>query len=229
MKRIAWVGMGLISIGLIVGNITRVIQFDWVEILGFITGMASVWLAVKNSPSNWPVGIVESAAYLIVFFTTKLYANSFLQFLFIVISLWGWYQWLRGGVNATPRPIAHLPKRTALILLIILPISTNMATVVITAVEGSAPFWDTLTTVLSLIATYVMGKRFIENWFIWITADVVYIALFASRALYLTSVLYMLFLLMCLRGHYEWRQTLKKTSTSSALAAKPDHPLLAVP
>jgi nicotinamide mononucleotide transporter len=210
MNRFAWISIVIISIGLVIGNLVGTVQFSWVEVLGFVTGMMTVWLAVRNSPTNWPIGIISCAAYLVVFFIGKLYANSFLQFLFIVISLWGWYQWLRGGENATPRPITHLSLRLGIFLAVITPICTYIATVFLVAVDGAAPFWDTLTTVLSLVATFVMGRRHIECWFVWMGTDAIYIVLFASRGLVLTSVLYTIFLLMCFRGLWEWQRDFKR-------------------
>src|SRR5262249_22138104 len=125
------------------------------------------------------------------------------------IGFWGWYQWLRGGKNATPRPITHISRRLAVILVIITPICTVLATLFVTAVNGSAPFWDTFTTVLSLVATYVMGLRHIEHWFIWISADLIYVALFASQGFYLTSILSVIYLMMSLRGSWEWRNEIR--------------------
>jgi len=217
VDRLAWAGIAIISVTLIGGTALQRFDLQWLEVIGFITGLVSVWLAVKNSPTNWPVGIVECAAYLIVFYEARLFANAFLQFLFIVISLWGWYEWLHGGKNATPRPITPMPIRLALILVVLTAILTYLVTIFVTAIEGSAPFWDTLTTVVSLVATYVMGRRHIENWLIWIGTDVVYILLFFSQQLYLTTILYFIFLVMCLRGYWEWRVEYNKSVGSGGL------------
>jgi nicotinamide mononucleotide transporter len=221
MNRFVWAGIALISAILILGTVHGDFAYSGFEVVGFITGLVSVWLAVKNSPWNWPIGNIECAAYLILFLNVKLYANAFLQAVFIVIGFWGWYQWLRGGKNATPRPLSKLSTSGWVGFVISTIVCTLVVTQFVTAINGAAPFWDTLTTALSLVATYIMGRRHLGNWLVWMGTDVIYIALFYSQGLYLTTFLYFLFLLMCIRGYWEWQREIVKLD--AAHDTGPDH------
>ncbi len=117
-NRLAWIGIALICCILVAGTLTGQLPFGSLEVAGFVFGLISVWLAVKNSPWNWPIGNLQCAAYLVLFFQSQLFANAALQAIFIVIGCWGWYQWLHGSKNATPLPITRMARRTTLLLLI---------------------------------------------------------------------------------------------------------------
>jgi nicotinamide mononucleotide transporter len=174
------------------------------EVFGFLTGALSVWLTVKVNIWNWPVGIANSAFYLIVFFTAALYADAALQVVYIILGFLGWYWWLHGGNNRSQLPITRTRPLHALILLALLAAFTYAETVFLVRINDSAPFWDALTTALSLVAQYMLTRKLLENWFVWITADVIYIALYLYKSLYLTSILYLIFMLMCVAGARQW-------------------------
>ena len=216
VNRAVWIGIAILSAGLVTGEYAGALHFDWLEVIGFITGLVSVWLAVGNSHWNWPIGNINSAAYMVLFLNGRLYANTLLQFLFIVLGFWGWYQWLRGGNRATPRSITPVTRREGLVIAAVTPLSTALAILLVTAINGAAPFWDTFTTVLSLIATAIMARRQVESWLIWISADVIYVVFFAASGLYLTCLLYMIFLAMSARGYWEWRQELNQRGADDA-------------
>jgi nicotinamide mononucleotide transporter len=181
----------------------------WTEILGFVTGAASVLLAVRESAWNWPVGIVNNIFFLILFWKAKLYADAILQIVYIVISVFGWWNWLRGGRDHTQLPIRKTTARTGMLL----ATATAVATVLLAAVlwifsDSAVPFGDGITTAFSLTAQYMLSRKLLENWWVWMTADVIYIALYCYKALYLTGLLYLLFLAMCIAGYVGWRKSL---------------------
>lgn len=182
------------------------------EVFGFLTGALSVWLTVKVSIWNWPVGIANSAFYLIVFFTAALYADASLQVVYIILGFLGWYWWLRGGDKRSHLPITRTRPLHALILLAFLAAFTYAETVFLIRINDAAPFWDALTTALSLVAQYMLTRKLLENWFVWITADVIYIALYLYKNLYLTAILYCIFMLMCMAGIRQWLRTLREQS-----------------
>ena len=191
------------------------------EILGFVTGAASVWLAAKDNVWNWPIGIANSVFFLFLFFTAGLYANSALQIFYILIGFYGWYEWLRGGEAKTRLDIARTPRSALPYLIGAVIAGTIVLIVVLDRLAGStAPIWDGLTTALSLVAQYMLARKWPENWWVWITADVVYIVLYAYTGLYLTSVLYVIFLMMCVLGYRHWARTLQ-TTRQTVLEAGP--------
>lgn len=181
----------------------------WVEVLGFLTGAVSVALAVRESAWNWPVGIANNVFFFILFWKAKLYADALLQVVYVVISVFGWWSWLRGGVGHSKLPITTTPLRTGLLLLLV----TALSTVVMTSVlhrftDSQTPFCDGVTTALSLTAQYMLSRKLLENWWVWMTADVIYIILYCYKALNLTGILYALFFGMCIAGHAAWRGSL---------------------
>src|ERR1051326_7112316 len=141
----------LISLALILASWFNIAPMTEIEVFGFLTGAASVWLTVKVNIWNWPIGIANSAFYFIVFFTSHLYADMVLQLVYIVLGFLGWYWWLHGGNNRTELPIEHITLRLAVPLLVILVAGTLGETVFLQSIQDSAPFWDALTTAMSLI------------------------------------------------------------------------------
>jgi nicotinamide mononucleotide transporter len=176
------------------------IELSGLETVAVVTYAWSVWLLARNNPLGWWIGLVGTALYGFVFYQAKLYAEVGLQAFYLITSLQAIYLWLQGGQNHTEKPVGHISRKW-LILTVVLAIATVFALrSFLIAIRGAAPFWDALTTVMSLVAhLYLMG-RLVESWYLWIIVDVIYVPLYASRHLYLTSILYAIFGLMALSG-----------------------------
>jgi nicotinamide mononucleotide transporter len=174
------------------------------EILGFATGAACVWLTVRNRISNFPVGIANSAFFLVLFVAARLYADAGLQIVYIALGFVGWWQWLYGGAARSARRVERVGRLSVALCVLFVAVGTWGLTELLRAVDDVAPFWDALTTALSLAAQYLLNVKKIETWFFWIAADIVYIPLYATKRLDLTAIVYVLFLMMCLRGVVEW-------------------------
>jgi nicotinamide mononucleotide transporter len=186
----------------------------WTEILGFVTGAASVLLAVRESAWNWPVGIANNIFFLILFWKARLYADATLQIVYIVISIFGWWNWVRGGVGHTELPVSRITTRTAIVLTLLTAAATVLLTIALRRfTDSAAPFGDGVTTALSLTAQYMLSRKLLENWWVWMTADVIYIGLYWYKSLYLTGVLYALFFAMCIAGYVGWRKSLTLRAT----------------
>ena len=210
MRRFELAGWGVgavASAALVWAALTNRSEIDITEVLGFITGAVAVWLTVKENVWNWPVGIANSAFYVVVFFHARLYADSSLNILYVVLGFLGWYWWLKGGEHRSVLHVSRASKTSTGVLAGIGVAATAGMTVFLAGVHDSAPFLDALTTVLSLIAEYMLARKLLENWWVWITADVIYIGLYSYRSLYLTAILYALFLAMCIAGFVRWRRT----------------------
>jgi nicotinamide mononucleotide transporter len=219
MRRFELAGWGVgavASAALVWAALTHRSEMDITEVLGFITGAAAVWLTVKENVWNWPVGIANSAFYVVVFFHARLYADSSLNILYVVLGFLGWYWWLKGGEHRSVLHVSRASKVSAGVLAAIGVVATAGMTVFLAGVHDSAPFLDALTTVLSLIAEYMLARKLLENWWVWITADVIYIGLYSYRSLYLTAILYALFLAMCIAGFVRWRRTWLAAQTQPA-------------
>lgn len=201
----------LLSLVLIAGSLLQRLPLDITEVLGFVSGAWGVWLTVKENVWNWPIGIANSAFFLVLFVQGRLFADSGLQVVYIILGALGWYWWLHGSAHKTALPIARTGPRHAAVLAAIIVAATVALTAGLARVNDAAPFWDALTTALSLGAQYLLTRKLIENWLLWISADVIYVALYAYKGYYLTSILYTIFLAMCVAGLLQWRASLQVT------------------
>ena len=186
------------------------------EIAGFITGAISVWLAVRQDPWNWPMGVANAVCFLVLFWEARLYGDMALQVLFIAICLLGWYRWLFGGPEHSRLRVTHITTREAIVYTFLGISATAVFTPYLRSVGDASPLLDALTTVLSVEAQYLMTRKVIEHWWVWMAADILYIYLYASRHLYLTSVLYVVFFAMCVVGWRDWQRDIAAQEAAAA-------------
>lgn len=175
-----------------------------------------MWLQVKENIWGWPIGIANNLFYIVVFLTAKLYADMGLQVVYIVISLYGWWNWFHrapGGEKAVIRRL-HLVEG-AILTVAILAGAAFLRWLLSRYTDSTVPFWDGTTTAISLAAQYMLGRKHLENWLVWIGVDVVYIGLYVYKHLYLTSFLYFIFLLMCIAGFVQWRKVIGREGQSA--------------
>ena len=202
---------------LVLASYKQVLPISLTEVFGFITGVVCVWLVVKQNIWNWPVGIANELFFIIVFWRARLFADMSLQFLYVILALLGWYRWLYGGQGKTALHVSRITAKAAIVLSAICAASTAGLTVYLRSVHDAAPFWDALTTVLSVIAQYLQTKKVVESWHVWITVDVFYIGLYLYKSLALTALLYLIFLIMCVIGVREWQASLANDARAAAL------------
>jgi len=198
----------ILSAFLLVASFTKWIPSSPTEVFGFVTGAWCVWLTVKEHIWNFPIGNANSAFFLVLFVQARLFADSTLQVIYIVLGFWGWYWWLKGGENQTVLKVMRTPGWEYAMLLVVGIAGTVGMMRVLISVNDSAPLLDALTTVLSLIAQYMLTRKYLENWFVWITADVIYVGLYSYRHLYLTGILYAIFIGLCIAGYIAWSKSL---------------------
>lgn len=190
------------------------------ELLGFVTGAASVWLTVLARISNFGVGIANSALFLVLFVTARLYADSALQVIYIGLGFAGWWQWRRGGQDRSRLVVTRAGRWPLAAGAVFVVVATWGLTVLLRAAHDIAPFWDAVTTALSLAAQFLLNAKKIENWAFWIAADLIYIPLYVVKRLDLTAIVYVLFLGMCVGGVTTWRRALptgRRVGTAAAI------------
>ncbi len=191
----------------------------WLEMSAVVTGAWSVWLLSRNNPLGWWVGLVSVVLFAWVFAGVRLFAEVGIQIFYFVTSLQAIWIWLRGGDRGTERPVTYAPSR-----LMVMTVPIFLAALVglrwlLIEVNGAAPFWDALSTVLSLTAHLYLMWRFVNAWYVWIVVDVIYIPLYASRELYLTAGLYAVFLVMAIFGLIEFRRLASERSAATETTA----------
>lgn len=178
-----------------------------VEFFGAVTGLVCVWLTVEENVWCWPVSIVNALLYMWAFAVAKLYADVGLQAVYFVLSIYGWYLWLHPGNGREELPVTRVEPRAWLLLAAIEVAGVGLMGGFLSHTDAAFPWIDSSTTVASLIAQWLMTKKKLENWLVWIAADVVMIAMYAAKGMTMTSGLYVLYLLLCVRGIMQWRRS----------------------
>jgi nicotinamide mononucleotide transporter len=180
-----------------------------VEIVAAVILLVSVVLSAMENIWSWPTAIVGVALYIVVFYQTKLYADMGLQFIYIAISIYGWYEWLHGGEEKGELHVSKAPMSILMIGTVIAIAATfSIGLFLRRFTDAALPFADAGLTSFSLLAQYLMARKYIENWYIWIAVDVFYIAMFIFKHLYPTAVLYAAFIGACTLGLVQWRRTI---------------------
>ncbi|MEW2138781.1 nicotinamide riboside transporter PnuC [Streptomyces sp. NPDC005409] len=184
---------------------------SWTEVLGFVTGALCVWLVARQHIANWPIGIANNVFFIVLFAQAGLYADAGLQIVFIALAAYGWWSWTHGGGPGTTGalPVRRTTRTEWAALAAAGAVGVLGLTLLLSrATDSTVPFWDALTTGLSLAATYGQCRKLVESWWLWIAADLIYIPLYAYKGLHLTALLYVGFLALCVAGLLGWRRTL---------------------
>ena len=176
------------------------------EIISFLLAIITVALNIRQNHWAWLFSILSSALYGIVFVNSRLYGDAGLQCVFVAVSVWGWYQWLRGGSEHQPLRVSRLDKHgllwSALAWLAgfaVLSVFLHRFT------DTDVPHMDGFLTAGSLVGQFLLSRKKIENWLVWIAVDVLYVGLYLYKHLTLTAVLYGLFVLLAIAGWRAWR------------------------
>jgi nicotinamide mononucleotide transporter len=199
---------------------------DIVEILGFVSGALCVWLVARENVGNWPLGIANNVMFLILFWATGIYAASMLQLIFLALSVYGWWAWLRGGTAHTTLKISRTTRSQWLVLGVLGVLGTAGLTMLLdNATDSTVPAPDAITTVLALLATWGQTRKKLESWWLWLAADLIYVPLYLYKDLWLTAVLYLGFIALCVVGLRNWlvsfRANADYTAAPRAAAGNP--------
>jgi len=193
------------------------------EIAAVTFGLISVFLSTREHIWSWPTAIVNVGLYALLFFREKLYADMGLQVIYLILSVYGWYEWLYGGENKTELHVSRLTGRTAARLLMIATAgSVALGFVLERATDASLPWLDATLSAFSLVAQWMMTRKILENWLLWIILDVVYVAMFVFlKSLYLTGFQYAVFLALAVAGHVQWLRSYRSRAVGGTAAVVP--------
>jgi len=187
----------------------------WLEAVSFVTGAVCVWLTVKESVWNFPVGLLNVATFSVVFFQSRLFADAGLQVVYFVLGVIGWRLWLYGGKDRTTLKISRCSSVELGLVAAFVVGATCGLWGLLRHAGGSASFWDALTTSLSLAAQWLLNRKRLESWAIWILVDAIYVPLYVVKDLYLTAILYALFLAMAALGWRAWQRTFRESAAQA--------------
>ena len=194
----------------------------WGEVAAFVTGALCVWLVARQHVANWPIGIANAAFFLLLFASYGLYADSGLQVVYIGLGAYGWWSWLHGGADRSELTVSRTSARQWLLVGgFTVAATAGLWLLLARATDSNVPVWDAATTALSLAATWGQTRKKVESWWIWLTADAIYIPLFLFKGLTLTAGLYVVFAILCVLGLREWRAALGSIERPRGLQTVP--------
>jgi len=192
-------------------TITEWLLGNKIELLGAILGIIYIIFSIRQNLFTWPTGILTSLLYIVVFYKSALYAAMGLQVYYVLISIYGWILWLRGKTENSKSLLSvqfvnrELWLKIAVVLIIIYAV---ILLILLNFSDSDVPFMDSLTTSLSIVATWMLAKKYIEHWIIWIFVDVVSSGLYIYKNLWPTVVLFCIYTVMAFIGLIEWKKDL---------------------
>lgn len=197
---------------------------SWVEFLGTATGLWCVWLTAKEKVMSWPVGLANVIFFFVIFWQIRLYSDMLLQVYFFATGLFGWWKWthpssvesresksLKVMINGRDRNI----QMVVLIGLSTLALGTLVKHIhtflpSLFPAPAAYPYWDSLTAVMSVFAQWLLTKKRLESWILWMTADVIYVFLYHLKGVQLISIEYGVFFLIAAYGFWSWLRSWRK-------------------
>lgn len=183
----------------------------YIEAAAVVFGLLAVWLTVRQNIWCWPAGLVQVSLYVVIFMSVKLYSDLILHVIYIFLQVYGWYSWKYGGRDHSALPVTSLsPRAVAGWSAIALGGTVAWGSLMGSLTDAAVPYGDAFTTAASLIAMWLQARKRLESWMFWIAVDVVAIGIYWFKALYLTTGLYAVFLVLSIIGWREWRDSLRK-------------------
>lgn len=182
----------------------------WVELVGALAGMVYIFLEIRQNAWLWPVGIVTALFYILVFFQAKFYADMSLQVYYVAISIYGWHQWTKGKFvqDKIQLPVRKTGWQLGILLFLVsLAIYWVIAFILVRYTDSPVPYGDAFTTALSIVGTWMLAKKLIEHWYVWVIVNMVSVGLYIFKELYPTTILYLVYLIMAIIGYFVWRKS----------------------
>ncbi len=182
---------------------------SWLELIAVLLALAMIVCNIIELHWGWPLAAISSVLYFFLFWSQRLYGEALLQVLFVVLALWGWSVWLR-GIEGAPLPLTRMPARQRFTLTwmgCLLWLSTGA--VLLNFTDTDVPWWDAFPTAFSLIGQYLLAHKRLENWAVWIIVNIVATGLFAWKGMWLTTLLYLMFIVLSVLGWHTWAKHIK--------------------
>ena len=187
------------------------LQANWIELAGSVLSIIYLYLSIKQKASLWIFGFLCSLLYVVVFFQSKFYADMSLQFYYLGVSAFGWISWKAGKPeNRKELPVKRTtPLSGAIILVIALVLYFLYYFILSEYTDSPLPKADAFTTALSIVATWMLARKMIEHWWLWIIVDSVSAGLYFYKALYPTAILFVIYTVMAIIGYRQWKKSLQ--------------------
>jgi nicotinamide mononucleotide transporter len=184
---------------------------NYIEIVGALLSLIYLFLSIKQKIWLWPVGLLSAVFYVIVFYQSKFYADMSLNVYYFFISIYGWLTW--SGAKSRKNIVLHVrrarSKERVILVLLIIAIFGLLGYFLDNYTDSPIPYWDAFTTSGSIIATWMLAKKIIEHWIIWVVVDLVSLGLYIEKGLYPTASLFAVYAIMAIFGYLSWKRIIK--------------------
>lgn len=192
-------------------------MFEFLEIIGTIVGLVYLYLEYKASIHLWIAGIIMPAIYIFIYWDAGLYADFGINVYYLLAALYGWFLWKYGNKNKCSEasngnelPISKIPKRLIFPSILVFVLTFILILyILISFTDSNVPYLDSFTTALSIVGMWMLARKFIEQWWVWIVVDLVSAGLYVYKELYLTSGLYALYAVIAFFGYVNWKKLMK--------------------
>ena len=189
------------------GEVRRV---SVIEAIAVAFGIICVALTVRENVWCWPTGLCSVTLYVWIFFGAKLYSDMGLHVVYVIVSIYGWHNWLHGGQSGGELRVSRLSGGQRIAWALVGTLATAaLGAAMARWTDAALPYWDATTTAFSLVAQWLMAKKKIDNWYFWIFVDVIAAGVYIVKQLYLTAGLYVVYLALCVAGVIRWRRSLQ--------------------
>jgi nicotinamide mononucleotide transporter len=188
------------------------ISEQYFEILGVLFSLLYLYFSIRKNILLWPMGILSALLYMVVFFRSKFYADMGLNAYYFFVSIYGWILWARGGPGeGEGLPVSRVSNKQVLVLaLVTLVAFLGIGLLLDRYTDSPLPYWDAFTTAASFTATWMLARKILEHWILWIIVDAVSMGLYLYRGLYPTLVLFAVYTVMAIVGYLQWKKDLQK-------------------
>jgi nicotinamide mononucleotide transporter len=187
----------------------NLLDTSYVEIFAVFFGLLSVWYARNENIWVYPTGLINVGLYVYIFFGTKLYANMGINFYFVIMSIYGWYNWARVDENKKHIPISRCTRKEHLQNIAIFTISfVALYFLLKNKTDSKFPIGDSFTSALYIVGMWLQTRKKIENWYFWIIGDLLAIPLCIYSGLIFSGLQYAVFLIIAISGYIEWKKKL---------------------
>lgn len=185
----------------------QLLRLNWLEAIAVVFGLLSVWFSMKENILVYPTGIISVVIYIYITFNYKLYADSGINFYYLVASIYGWYFWTNTHDERSQIKISTLTKTELLLTTGLLVSSFVLIRFGLDYTDSDVPTWDAVTTSTAIVGMWLMAKKKLENWIAWIVTDLLAMPLYFYKGLYLTSLQFMIFTFLATMGYFAWKKT----------------------
>jgi nicotinamide mononucleotide transporter len=185
---------------------------NYIEVFGSIFGLIYLYFSIKQIIWLWPVGIISSLLYIFVFYKSKFYADMSLQVYYLVVSIYGWFYWEKDKEQQHDEThvVSSSVKEWFIFVFITFLLTVAIGYGLDNFTDSPLPYWDTFTTAGSIVATWMLARKYIDQWLFWIVVDFVSMGTYIYKSLYPTVILFAVYTVMAYIGYKSWKKDLKK-------------------